>query len=395
MILRHRRPRVLYVSPNGIGTALVYSQVLPYLRGLMRIGIDIELVTFERGDSYLQREFPIERWRGVRARSGHALLSKIIDILAGVWLVVRISLVSRRNLLHARSYVPAAIAATVGWILRTPFVFDMRGFLPDEYVDAGVWTVHDARYRALRLAERLLLRRAKEIVVLTERAAEVLREDDRYTRAVGRTPVTVIPCAVDLSRFVPATRRSTIPTLVYSGSLGMWYLLHEMLVVYRWARAHVPGLRFLILNRSEQGAVASAVATAGLTTEDILVQAVEPEDMPRRLAEAHVGISLIRPVPSKRGSSPIKIPEYLACGLPVIVNAGIGDTDRLVARYAAGHVIADLNEDGLRRAGLAVRSLLDHNEMRANARRLAEAEYDVNTGVARYAEIYQRALLRP
>jgi len=37
---KETRCRVLYVSPNGIGTALVRSQVLPYLRGLAARGVD-------------------------------------------------------------------------------------------------------------------------------------------------------------------------------------------------------------------------------------------------------------------------------------------------------------------------------------------------------------------
>jgi glycosyltransferase involved in cell wall biosynthesis len=169
----------------------------------------------------------------------------------------------------------------------------------------------------------------------------------------------------------------------------MWYLLDEMLRVYREARAHVPGLRFLILNRDEHELIRSAV---GADDDGIVIRAAQHEEMPTLLAGCHVGISLIRPGPSKRGSSPIKVAEYLACGLPVIVNAGVGDTDRLIARYRAGHVMQSLDDVDTRAAGLALAALLGDNEARSCARRLAEAEYDVRTGIARYAEVYERAL---
>ena len=383
---------MLYVSPNGVGSALVRSQVLPYLRGLMDRGVDAELVTFERGEPYPRGEFPEARWHSLRPRPGRGLLAKIADIVSGIALVVRVAMRSRRNLFHARSYLPAAIVAIPAMLLRRPFVFDMRGFLPDEYVDAGAWTARDVRYRALRFAERILLRRAAEVVVLTERAAEVLREEPRYASALGTTPVTVVPCTVDLHRFAPSIERSAVPTLVYSGSLGMWYLLDEMLAVHAAARALISDLRFLILNRGEHAIANAALERAGPARDGVELRSVDPGDMPRLLASCHVGISLIKPTPSKRGSSPVKVAEYLACGLPVVVNVGIGDTDRLVGRYRAGHVVTDLDGPGLRAAGLAVAALVGDNEARTNARRLAEAEYDLELGIARYAAVYDRAL---
>lgn len=389
-----RSPRVLYVSPNGVGSPLVRSQVLPYLRGLAEDGVDAELVTFERGDPYPEGEFPKERWHPLRPRPGRGLIAKLMDIVSGIALVASLAVRSRRDLFHARSYLPAAIVAVPAFFLRRPFIFDMRGFLPDEYLDAGSWTARDVRYRALRAAERILLWRAAEVVVLTERAADVLRIEPRYRSALGDTPVTVIPCTVDLEQFRPATERRGAPTLVYSGSLGMWYLLDEMLAVYAYAREQIPDLRFLILNRGEHELVNAALARAGAASGGVELRAVPPGEMPGALAGCHVGIALIKPTPSKRGSSPVKVAEYLACGLPVVVNAGIGDTDRLVERYRAGHVISVLEEPELRAAGLAVAALLGDNEARSSARRLAEAEYDVHMGIVRYADVYGRALSR-
>src|SRR6184192_1745346 len=129
-ILSQRQRRVLYVSPNGVGTALVRSQVLPYLRGLAARGVDTELVTFERGDPYPDGEFPKERWHPLRPRRGHGLLAKLADIVSGISLVAWLTVRSRRDLLHARSYLPAAIVAVPAFLLRRPFIFDMRGFLP-------------------------------------------------------------------------------------------------------------------------------------------------------------------------------------------------------------------------------------------------------------------------
>src|SRR5262245_9983963 len=79
---RPRRVNVVYLSPNGAGTALVRSQVLGYLRGLRERGIAFDLVTFERpaDPPYPERDFPRAFWHPVVARPGGGLLAKCVDV---------------------------------------------------------------------------------------------------------------------------------------------------------------------------------------------------------------------------------------------------------------------------------------------------------------------------
>src|SRR5258707_2710395 len=114
----------VYVTHNGVGTALVRSQVLPYLRGLAERGIDVDLVTFERGEpAFPADEFPPERWHHVRARRGGSIAAKVVDVIAGVALVARLVRARRASLIHARSYLPATIAFAAGALTGRPFVF--------------------------------------------------------------------------------------------------------------------------------------------------------------------------------------------------------------------------------------------------------------------------------
>lgn len=383
------RRRVVYISHNGIETALVQSQVLPYLERLESRGFAFDLITFERSQT---RAAPRPGWWPIRARTGQCLLAKAIDIARGI---LRATLLGRRAaIFHARSYVPAAIAAVAGAITRRPYVFDMRGFLPEEYVDAGNWTDKDLRYRVLCWAETRLLRRASEIVVLTNAAADRLRTEPRYRRAIGETRLTVIPCAVDLDRFRPLPERDDVPTLIYSGSLGSFYELHPMLEVYRSARKALPRLRFLFVTRADPELVLRASLEAGLRDADVVVRSAAFSEMPEIVGRAHVGIALVRQRPSKLGSSAIKIAEYLAVGLPVIVNAGLGDIDRQILSSGAGHVMTSFEEIETERAGRAVADLTDDATARIRARTLAEREYGLESAVLRYAEVYSR-LVRP
>ena len=73
-------------------------------------------------------------------------------------------------------------------------------------------------------------------------------------------------------------------------------------------------------------------------------RAVPPAGMPAALVAGDVGLSFIQPCFSKTGSSPTKVAEYLACGLPVVVNAGIGDQGALAAEAPACTVMPDLSD---------------------------------------------------
>jgi hypothetical protein len=65
--------------------------------------------------------------------------------------------------------------------------------------------------------------------------------------------------------------------------------------------------------------------------------------MPGHLSAADVGLSFILPAPSKRACSPVKNGEYLACGLPVVTTAGIGDYSELVSGQRVGVVVNALD----------------------------------------------------
>jgi glycosyltransferase involved in cell wall biosynthesis len=379
---------VIYISHNGAGSALVRSQVLPYLEGLADRGFDIDLFTFERDGIPTWRPAEGVHWHPLRSRSGPSIVDKGLDIAVGTFSVLRSTLARRTAFLHARSYVAAAVAVVVGAVARRPYVFDMRGFLAEEFLEAGYWSRGDVRYRTLRLVEPVLLRRAAEIVVLTQLAAERLRHDPDYA-AARNASITVIPCAVDLRRFAvtPATKEWL---LVYSGSLGSFYELDAMLRVFQAALAIRPSSRMLILNQRDHDLIRSTAERLGVPTDALTILSARPDEMPGHLARVCVGIALIKQAPSKAASSAIKVAEYLACGLPVVVNFGLGDVAQQVVESAAGHVMRDYSPAAIEEAGRAVVALADSPDARDRARGLAVSEYDLVAATEKYAAIYRR-----
>ncbi|MCV5148282.1 glycosyltransferase, partial [Escherichia coli] len=78
----------------------------------------------------------------------------------------------------------------------------------------------------------------------------------------------------------------------------------------------------MILTQSNPEEIKRLLTGKGYQPEQFFVGRVAAEDLPRYLCAADIAVSFIKSCYSKQSSSPTKIAEYLACGLPVIANAG-------------------------------------------------------------------------
>ena len=190
--------------------------------------------------------------------------------------------------------------------------------------------------RFLRAVERAAVRRAESTVVRTERARRILLE--RAGPNLDQRRFYVIPNGKDADQFTPADpdTRSRVrrglgvtgdaPLLVYVGSLGPQYYPAEMLQLFRSVLDRSPAARLLVLTGHAE-ALAGLAAEVGVPEAAFIVRRVHPSEVSAHLAAADVGLALRRPSFSQQGVSPIKLAEYLLCGLPVVTNRGIGDQD--------------------------------------------------------------------
>jgi glycosyltransferase involved in cell wall biosynthesis len=402
------RPTSLYISYDGLLEPLGQRQVLPYVEGLVDGGLAFIVLTFEK-PADLARTDEIARlrarlaargirWVALRYHKAPSVPATAWDILRGAAAAAWLGWRAGVRVIHCRSYVAGLMGLVARAAAGARFLFDMRGFWPEERVEGALWPPGGRVFRAAKRVERLLLGAADAVVVLTEPARRIL-ESGAYRAALSpRARVTVIPCCVDLDKFAPrrawpADRaRADRRTLVYAGSVGTWYMLREMLDFHRAARARDPELRFLILSRDRHDLIATAIAAAG--AEDVSVAACTPDEVPGHLERAWAGIAFIRPLFSKQGSSPTKVGEYLAAGLPVVVNAGVGDVDGLVTAAGVGVVVQGFEGDEYLNAWDALVAMAGDPGLRARCRETARGRLALADGVARYREVYG-ALLGP
>ena len=65
----------------------------------------------------------------------------------------------------------------------------------------------------------------------------------------------------------------------------------------------------------------------------IILKSVTSDEVPFYLNAADLAFALRQPSFSMQGVAPIKLGEYLLCGLPVIASKGIGDTENILHNF--------------------------------------------------------------
>jgi glycosyltransferase involved in cell wall biosynthesis len=132
--------------------------------------------------------------------------------------------------------------------------------------------------------------------------------------------------------------------------------------------------------------------TAGAAADRADVRAAAPADVPGELRRARASSFLIRPTPAKRASSPTKLAESLACGLPVVANRGIGDVDEVLEGESVGVLVESFDADGYGKAARGLAALLADPETPARCRRVAERRFALADAVARYRSLYEEMM---
>ena len=130
-----------------------------------------------------------------------------------------------------------------------------------------------------------------------------------------------------------------------------------------------------------------------IAEQNFSIRAVSSATVPSYLSAADAGISFIKPCISKLASSPTKNGEYLAAGLPLILNAGIGDSDALVDEWNVGAMVRELNETDYVEAIEKIELLVKDPQVRTRTRVVADELFDLySVGAERYAALYERTL---
>jgi glycosyltransferase involved in cell wall biosynthesis len=341
-----RPRRLLFITWDAPEASYLQSLFLPIFAGLKTHGVETDVLQFRWGDKALTRH-AAEACRahgiGYRAAPVFRVAGGAGALASALWgrFAVRSAVRSfGSDVLMPRSLMPALATLAAGADRLGPVVFDADGLAVDERVEFAGLSPLGSTYRILRDVEAQAVRRSTSVIVRSSRAADILC--DRAGPPVGRDRFHVVTNGRDETLFEPGDEASrqavrsaigmaaTAPIIAYAGSVGAQYRFDLFGDFARAVLDRRPDARLLVLTGAPDQARAWLAQSGTGVADAAVVMAVPPDEVPRYLACADVGAAFRQPSFSMTAVAPIKLAEYLLCGLPVVGTAAIGDTSRAV-----------------------------------------------------------------
>ena len=384
------------------------SQVIPYLVGLRQKGLQFTVLSFEKSKNYEFNKSKIEillekhqiNWEPLIYHKKPAFLSTIYDLYKMKSKAKKLYKQHQFDTIHCRSYISSLVGLSMKKKYNLNFIFDMRGFWADERIDGNIWNLknpfYNTIYKFFKRKEKSFIQASDAIISLTESGKEEML---KWDTSIDSNKITIIPCCTDYELFsikdkniknalkIKLGFQSNDFVFSYLGSLGSWYMLKEMLLFFKEQKRFIPNAKFLFINKGEHLLIKKGIKKLELNQDDFIIENSAREKVNDYLSISDFGIFFIKPLFSKKASSPTKLGEYMAMGIPVICNNNVGDVEKIINETKGGIVIdvmQSINSEDI--ANQIKQFEYNPERIRENSKRF----FTLQNGVENYFDVYQK-----
>ncbi|MET0266177.1 MAG: TIGR04063 family PEP-CTERM/XrtA system glycosyltransferase [Duganella sp.] len=342
-------------------------------------------------------------WQFFRTRPLHSWWTRLpvlrqLAVVVGLARRLRqVALHERPDILHAHSPSLNALAALhVGRALGIPVLYEIRALWEDAAADQGSSPAGGLRYRLTRALDDYVLRRVQAVTTICEGLRTEL-----VARGVAPERITVIPNAVDLEQFRPASagagllaHQLGLTGRLVIGFIGSFYPYEGLILLIRalpQMLAAIPSLHLLLVGGGPQDTTLRQLTNdLGLAGRITFTGPIEHEKI-----GAYYGLLevLVYPRLSLRVTelvTPLKPLEAMAQG-KLIVASDVGGHREMIEHGKTGMLFRAGDANAL--ASEVVRLLGQRSSwpaLRLHARAYAERERSWTGSIARYREVYQQ-----
>ena len=376
---------------------------MSYLKGLSQ-DYQITLITFEKREDMADTQAMAKanadceahgiNWRPKRFRHRPKLLAPAWCMFEMFWSALQAARRGDAELIHARSYLPAAAAWTVFRLTGMPFIFDMRALWPEELITAGRLQRGSIVHKVLTRLEKVCLRDAAAVVSLTDAAVVYLQ--NQYPAELKEQRVAVIPTCADLQRF---KRSDKSPSERVYGCVGTvlsgWFLMDWLAALFKTVAQNDPEAQFEVVTRDDAEKVRAALDIDGRLGNRLSIFPSASESVHEALQKQSTSVMFFTAGTSKLGSAPTRLGEALGCGVPVVANEGVGDVADIIRRYKVGVIVQDGSQAAMSVALDELEALRSDPDLPSRCRKAAEEVFSLEAGTEAYRRLYAEILGRP
>ena len=253
--------------------------------------------------------------------------------------------------MHCRGEDAVVWAADLARQLRrrdnVAIITDIRGAWPEEFLLARGFDTLEAADAPAKAEYDRHVTRLREALASSSRVLTVSKPLKAWLVNHGALPsrIAVVPCCVSRVLFsseARSTARAELGVaddtivLAYVGSVTPYQHVEDgALAFVRDAVMHDPRVFLLAITQDDELFTRLAVKT-GIPADRYVVKRVSQDRVPFYLSAADAGLLLRASSTVNAVSMPVKLGEYLSCGLPVIVSRIPGWVDDVIDEGGAG-----------------------------------------------------------
>lgn len=402
--------KILYISYDGMTDPLGQSQVIPYLKGLTEKGNEFTILSFEKNKNYSLNKNIISkllfdaniRWEPRKYTSFPPVFSTVKDVWVLIKTAKKLHKLHQFDIVHCRSYISALAGLYLKKKYGVKFVFDMRGFWPDERIDGNIWSLSNPIFKFIyeyfKNKELEYFTNADYTISLTETGKNEIHSWERIKKQP--IPIEVIPCCADFNHFnhsqisdtdkVQLKQKLNINNnsfiISYLGSIGTWYMLDEMLDFFKVLLEKKSNAVFLFITMESPELINETAQRKGIPEDAIRITSASRGDVPLFLSISTVSLFFIKPLFSKKASSPTKMAEILGMGIPVITNTNVGDVDVIINESDCGLLVNDFTTNEYSKVIDGIDDLIA--KPKDKLREIGLKYFSLEKGIEKYDKVY-------
>jgi len=213
-------------------------------------------------------------------------------------------------------------------------VLDVRGYWPAELLynkgienPAQATGTDKAAYDRAKATLRNIINKADAVTTVSEALKKLL-----ITETGAPTDTAVVPCCV--SKITGDDKRQEIRdswgikddelALVYSGTTAAYQHLEDLTVPFLKKINELNSKIRPVFLSSEPEKIKKILMAAGMNMNAVILKSFPQQEVAAALTACDAGILIRKPTLVNRVANPVKIAEYLASGLPIIIEQGVG-----------------------------------------------------------------------
>jgi glycosyltransferase involved in cell wall biosynthesis len=295
------------------------------------------------------------------------------------------------NAFHCHNYSAAYYALWFKLICGFKYIYDYQGAVPEEQLFIKGKTKIRLRYWYLKIIEIFILKKANYIIVVSHYAYQCYSKYNKKIEVVhcGIVPEYFWVNNIELQNIKDQLKYRKDLVIGYSGSFAPWANIELMCSFFSLMTNRFNDVRILILSKTQKNEIIDYLNKYGIQKEKYCIRNLDQSEIGKYLSVCDIGVLFRRPSFVNRVASPMKFPEYLASGVPIIINENVGDFSNLVEKESLGYLI---------RNDRITSELIDniHNDLLDNRKkyrmvcRSYAKKFDLKLNVEIYKKIYDQ-----